>query len=136
MSVKKIMSSPALTVKLDDELTVVDNIFSSTNFHHLLVVEKNKLFGVISDRDLLKALSPKIGTASERLTDIATLHKRVHQVMSRKPICLQQNKSVHDAITLFLENNISCIPIVDSNNCPVGIVSWRDVLKAISKPKP
>lgn len=130
------MSSPVLTIALDDDLTVVDKKFSSTKFHHLLVVENNKLLGVVSDRDLLKALSPKIGTAAEKLNDTATLNKKVHQIMSRKPICIEENKSVHDAITLFLENNISCIPVIDTNNTPIGIISWRDILKQIKKPKP
>jgi acetoin utilization protein AcuB len=135
MNVTKIMSYPVLTIELDDDLIVVDEKFSKTKFHHLLVVENEKLFGVVSDRDLLKALSPKIGTAAEKINDVATLNKKVHQIMSRKPICIQQEQSVHDAIALFLDNNISCIPVVDSNNSPVGIISWRDILKTIKKPK-
>lgn len=134
MNIKKIMTSPALTIGLDDDLAKVSEIFANAKFHHLLVVEKNKLFGVVSDRDLLKAMSPKVGTAAAKLTDTATLNKKVHQIMTRKPICLQQDNTVHDAVNLFLENNISCLPVVDSSFCPVGIVSWRDILKAIKKP--
>ena len=134
MNIKKIMTSPALTVKLDDDLAKVNELFADAKFHHLLVVEKDKLFGVVSDRDLLKAISPKIGTVAEKFTDIATLNKKVHQIMTRKPICLKQDNSVHDAVDLFMKNNISCIPVVDSSYCPVGIVSWRDILKVIKKP--
>lgn len=54
MSIKSIMSTPVVTVKRDDNLGVVREIFINTKFHHLLVVENNKLYGVISDRDLLK----------------------------------------------------------------------------------
>jgi acetoin utilization protein AcuB len=136
MHVKQIMSSPVITIELDDNLIVVGEKFLKTQFHHLLVVENNKLFGVVSDRDLLKALSPKIGTAAEKMNDVATLNKKVHQIMTRKPICIQQEQSVHDAIALFLDNNISCIPVVDSSNIPVGIISWRDILKTIKKPTP
>jgi acetoin utilization protein AcuB len=32
---------------------------------------------------------------------------------------------------LLLTHRISCIPIVDDENNPVGIVSWRDVLKSL-----
>ncbi|WP_159820184.1 CBS domain-containing protein [Colwellia sp. 20A7] len=134
MHVKQIMSSPVITIELDDNLTVVGEKFLNTKFHHLLVVENNKLFGVVSDRDLLKAISPKIGTAAEKVNDVATLNKKVHQIMTRRPICIQQEQSVHDAIALFLDNNISCIPVVDSSNIPVGIISWRDILKTIKKP--
>lgn len=131
MTVATIMSSPAVTVELDDSLYVVNDIFQHTDFHHLLVVEKKKLFGVISDRDLLKAISPRIGTAAEKPADVATLNKKVHQIMSRKPIFLPQHASLHEVIQVFENNKISCIPIVDENNVPVGIVSWRDLFKAI-----
>jgi len=134
LNVTKIMSTPVSTIELDDDLMLVSATFSATKFHHLLVVEENKLFGIVSDRDLLKALSPKIGTAAEKLHDTATLNKKVHQIMTRKPICIHENKSVHEVITLFLENNISCIPVVDSKNKPIGIISWRDILKTIKKP--
>lgn len=135
MNIKKIMTSPVLTVSLDDDLARVNEVFSKAKFHHLLVVEKGVLLGVVSDRDLLKAMSPKIGTAAEKLSDTASLNKKVHQIMTRKPICLQQDDSVHDAVDLFLEHNISCLPVVDNHFFPVGIVSWRDILKVIRKPK-
>ena len=131
MKVKTIMSSPVVTVELDDRLSIVNEIFSNTRFHHLLVVEKRKLFGVISDRDLFKALSPNLGKASEKATDLATLNKKVHQIMSRDPIFLYEEDNVIRVVELFDENNISCIPIVNSKQQPVGIVSWRDIIKVI-----
>ncbi len=131
MNVEKIMSKSIVTVEMDDTLKTVKEIFDNTRFHHLLVVESNKLFGVVSDRDLLKALSPKIGTIAETSSDTATLNKKVHQIMSRKPISLDLNAKIHDVIKLFNTNDISCIPIVDDNYKPVGIISWRDILKEL-----
>ncbi len=131
MSVEKIMTKPLVTITLDDSLRKVKEIFDSTRFHHLLVVEGGKLFGVISDRDLLKAISPNIGTAAETAGDTATLNKKVHQVMTRKPVTLEPNVGIYDAIKIFNKHNISCIPVVDGERKPVGIISWRDILKAI-----
>ncbi len=136
MKVKDIMSSPVTTVQLDDNLSVVNRIFSSTKFHHLLVVENEKLFGIVSDRDLLKALSPNLGTAAEKLSDKATLNKKVHQVMSRKPITIDPMASVYKAIEIFEQHNVTCIPVVDAAGIPVGILSWRDIFKAIRRAKP
>ena len=62
MRVEEIMSRRVVTVELDDTLETVKDIFDHVRFHHLLVVEHGKLFGLLSDRDLLKALSPNIGT--------------------------------------------------------------------------
>jgi len=80
---------------------------------------------------LFKALSPNIGTSTESYKDAATLNKRVHQIMTRHPIVLHEDATIDDAIDLFNAHGISCIPIVNDNNKPIGIVSWRDVLKAL-----
>jgi acetoin utilization protein AcuB len=132
MELRSIMTARVVTVEADDTLEVVKRIFDAMKFHHLLVVDSGKtLCGVISDRDLLRALSPYVGTASENARDTATLRKRVHQIMSRKPLTLPPEASVTDAINLFLASRVSCIPIVDPHLKPVGIVSWRDVLKTL-----
>jgi acetoin utilization protein AcuB len=44
---------------------------------------------------------------------------------------LQPRASIAEAIKLFLDHRISCIPVVDAALKPVGILSWRDVLKAL-----
>lgn len=130
MLLNKIMKTRLATVEMDDKLRVVKNIFDSMGFHHLLVVGDDKtLRGVVSDRDLLRALSPYVGTAAETTRDIASLNKRVHQIMSRQPITLKADGTVDDAIALLLDHRISCVPIVDDQFRPVGIVSWRDILR-------
>ncbi|MEX3947806.1 CBS domain-containing protein [Paraburkholderia sp. EG287B] len=129
MQVEKFMTSRVVTVGFDDTLATVREIFAEASFHHLLVVEDGKLQGVVSDRDLLRAISPFIDSVVESARDLGTLNKRVHQIMSRKPLTLRPESSLSDAVALFLSNKISCIPIVDAEFRPVGIVSWRDVLR-------
>jgi acetoin utilization protein AcuB len=131
MNVENIMCKTVVTVEMDDTLKIVKEIFDNTRFHHLLVVESGKLLGVISDRDLLKALSPNIGTISETARDTSSLNKRVHQIMTRKLITLGQHSRIIDAVQLFNNYNISCLPVVDDERKPVGIISWRDILKAL-----
>jgi acetoin utilization protein AcuB len=130
MTLSEIMTTRLVTVEPDDPLESVKQIFDSVRFHHLLVVDSGKkLVGVISDRDLLRALSPYVGTLSENARDLATLKKRAHQIMSRQLLTLTPTASVTDAVNLFLNHRVSCIPIVDQAFKPVGIVSWRDVLR-------
>jgi acetoin utilization protein AcuB len=133
MTLDKIMTARIVTVEMDDRLEVVKEIFDTMNFHHLLVVDEHKkLGGVLSDRDLLRALSPYVGSAAETARDLATLNKRVHQIMTRGPITLRQDSSISEAADLLLKNRISCIPIVDDEFKPVGIVSWRDLLRTLA----
>ena len=51
--------------------------------------------------------------------------------MSRALIVLRDDAHICDAIDTFNQHPISCIPIVDAAKRPVGIVSWRDVFKAL-----
>ena len=132
MRLSDIMSKRVVTVEMDDKLSTVKDIFDNLRFHHVLVVEKEKLLGIVSDRDLLKALSPRLGTPSETPSDTATLNKRAHQIMTRNPITLTPQASIQEAINVFNTHRISCIPIVDSDGKPVGLVSWRDILKTLA----
>jgi acetoin utilization protein AcuB len=132
MAMSDIMTTRVVTVEMDDRLEVVKDIFDTMSFHHLLVVDEHKkLSGVVSDRDLLRALSPYVGSAAETARDLATLNKRVHQIMSRRPITLRPQSGISEAVNLLLTHRISCIPIVDDENKPVGIVSWRDIVKSL-----
>ncbi|SDE01794.1 acetoin utilization protein AcuB [Cupriavidus sp. YR651] len=132
MIVDSIMSKKVVTVVFDDTLATVKSIFDEAKFHHLLVVEDGRLHGVVSDRDLLRAMSPFIGSTVESARDVNTLNKRVHQIMSRKPVTLRPEAELADAVELFLTHQISCIPVVDEQFQPIGILSWRDVLRALA----
>ncbi len=127
------MTKRVVTVEMDDKLSLVKEIFDNSKFHHLLVVDDGKLFGVVSDRDLLKSVSPNIGTMVVTYKDMATLNKRVHQIMTRKPVTLTPDASISDAIKVFNQHRISCIPIVDEDFRPVGIVSWRDIMRYLEE---
>lgn len=131
MSIEKIISKNPVTIQIDDNLAKVRDIFSLVNFHHLLVIENKKLVGVISERDYLKAVNSTLGTAIETTKDLAALNKKVHQIMSRNVISVNENTSVFDVVSLFNNKNVSCLPVVNDNNYPVGIISWKDVIKVL-----
>lgn len=127
------MSKPIVTVEFDDTLKVLKEIFENVKFHHLLVVEKRKLYGIISDRDLFKAISPFLGTSNEKFQDQLTLNRKAHQIMTHKPITLSPQADVYEAIGIFNRHRISCIPIVNEKDEPVGVLSWRDILRVMEE---
>lgn len=86
LNISEVMSRKIVTVLADDDLATVQSLFDHHGFHHLMVTEDGKLIGVISDRDLLRHLSPFLGQMSERSQDVRTLQRRVHQFMTRQPV--------------------------------------------------
>ena len=133
MKISSIMTKEVVTVDMDTSLKTICRIFDNKKFHHLFVVDNNELIGVISDRDLFKALSPFLKTPAEQNRDLATLKKRAHQIMSRKPVTVTKGTSSKDAIRLILRKNISCLPVISSDGQIEGIVTWRDLLIAYSQ---
>lgn len=131
MDITNIMNSRIVTVEMDDSLKIVKDIFDHTQFHHLLVIDDNKLCGIISDRDLLKSLSPNLGTLAESTNDLSSLNRKAHQIMTRHPIVINHKATMNEAITLFNKHKLSCFPVVNEKHNPVGILSWRDIFKAL-----
>ncbi|MDP3877131.1 MAG: CBS domain-containing protein [Methylobacter sp.] len=131
MIIADIMTAKPITVDMDTGLLLVKEIFDHVYFHHLLVEnEQDKTFvGVISDRDLLRALSPYVHTAAETARDKATLNKRAHQIMSRQIDTVSPTTECNSAVQKMLDADVSCLPVVDDNRLIVGIVTWKDFLK-------
>ena len=130
MLIKEIMTTRVATVSMDDRLGVIKAIFEQAHFRHLLVLEDDVLVGVISDRDLLRALSPYLDTDAEMNRDTETLNRRAHQIMSREPITISPERSLQEAASIMLEQHVSCLPVLE-NGALVGIVSWKDLLRVM-----
>lgn len=131
MKVADIMTKNVVTIEMDDSLEEINRIFEKHKFHHVLVMEDKKLVGIISDRDVLKQISPFINTLSEDSRDLKTLKTKAHQIMTRKPVVVIENYGLKDAANVFLRKNVSCLPVVLPWGKVTGILSWKDILRAI-----
>lgn len=129
MRIVDIMKQRVATIGMDDTLETVRDFFAAAPFHHLLVLEEEQLVGILSDKDLYKALSPFLGSGSENQRDRDTLQRRVHQIMTRSPVTISPQGSIAEACDLLLARGISCLPVLE-NGQVVGIVTWRDLLRS------
>ena len=129
LTVGDIMTRKVVTVKLDDTLLRIREIFDECFFHHLVVVKCRQVVGVISDRDLLKNLIPFVDNQwMERRQDVNTLKRKAHQIMRRSPIVTGEKVSVAQATAYLLAQKVTCLPVVDGDDNLRGIVTWRDLL--------
>lgn len=132
MPLTKIMNTDLVTINLDATLNEVKNIFELVNFHHILVLEGEKLVGVVSDRDYLKSTSPSLGTVIETARDSSALNIKVHRVMSRNLVTIKETDSIFEAVCAFYKTKMSCLPVVDQYFRPVGIISWKDIIDQLA----
>lgn len=134
MNVQSIMSRQVVTVDMDDSLEHMKGLFETHRFHHLLVLHERKVVGVISDRDVLRHISPFIGKRIERPQDLETLKRRAHQLMTRALISVAEDCPIRDATQIMLDHSVSCLPVLDEKGHPRGIITWRDLLRGLTAP--
>ncbi|MGB7344182.1 MAG: CBS domain-containing protein [Pirellulaceae bacterium] len=54
--------------------------------------------------------------------------RRIKEIMSRDVVTLSASDTIHEALTLMGENRVSALPVVDSRNHCVGILSTSDLV--------
>ena len=136
MKVVDIMTRSVVSVPMDDTLERIHAIFEESKFHHVIVTDDGRVAGVVSDRDLLKNISPFIGRhLMEREQDTNTLSRKAHQIMTRRPVVARPDMSIPEAVTVLLKHRVSCLPVAGADRRVQGILTWRDILSS-SYPQP
>lgn len=133
MKIEDLMSKNLLMLSMDSPLSKVKTLFESNQIHHVIITDDEGLVaGVMTDRDLYKHLSPTVGTSHETYRDTALMHKKAHQVMTRNIVTIKSYQTLNEAVLLLYDNHISCLPVVNKEDLPVGIITWRDLLKVLA----
>jgi len=123
------MTRHVISVSLDATLKTVRQLFELHRIHHLPVLEHGKLVGIVSDRDMLRAISPGADKPAATTHDLATLDKRVHQIMQRGVLTAAIDTPIATAGQIMLAHSISALPVLDNHERCVGIISSRDFMK-------
>lgn len=119
--IASIMTKDLLTVKADDTLDKVKDIFKRKRMHHLPVVDATgkKLVGLITTGDLL--------WLNRSFDDYPSI--KVEEVMTTKLAKLESGAKIGTAAQIFLKNWFHAIPVVDEDGVLNGLVTTFDVLK-------
>ena len=92
-------------------------------FRHLVVLDGERLAGVVTDRDLrlaTSALAPVPFPADSA----------VSAIMCTEPLTANADDAVEDAARVMRERKIGCLPVVDDGRV-IGIITGIDLLDAL-----
>lgn len=118
---------------MDDTLAHAKDLFDQHKLHHILIKDHATLAGIITDRDLWQNLSPTVGTRKETTQDSFILNKKVHLIMTRQLITTTEEVTLTEAILLFHDHKISCLPVINAKQQAIGIITWRDIIKVLAE---
>jgi CBS domain-containing protein len=145
--VRDVMSRPVISVRPEASLEVAASLMSTHGVSGLPVVDRRpRLVGVLSQKDIVRVLHERAGlslpggifdlildSTKARRSDLPrecrTIleNTRVRHAMSSRPITVNANVSLDDAIRLLIEHKINRLPVME-NGALVGIVSRHDLL--------
>lgn len=123
------MTRDVISVHPDTPLLEVQNLLKQHGFRHLVVVDDDgALSGVLSNRDVLKALSPFLNTSAETQRDVRTLAQPARELMNKTPHTVTPDTPAQEAASVLLDGAISALPVVEGDEL-VGIITTKDLLR-------
>lgn len=107
---------------IEDSALLVDAIKEMTNkgLGVVCIANNNKLVGILTDGDLRRII--------EKRVDIYT--ELVKNVMTVNPKRTTKDKLAIDTLKFIRSNRINNLPVVDEQENVIGVVDWRQIVKA------
>ncbi|MBO8127936.1 MAG: CBS domain-containing protein [Peptococcaceae bacterium] len=118
LTARDIMTSPVKSVTVNTKVEEANQIMLRYGHSGLPVVGPEGIIGIISRRDVEKAIRHNLG------------HAPVKAYMTRNVVTISKDTPVTEIQALMIEKNIGRLPVVDNNQL-IGIVSRTDVLKTL-----
>ncbi|MGB8411545.1 MAG: CBS domain-containing protein [Candidatus Binatus sp.] len=117
MIVAELMTPKPVTVAPSDTLEAAHERMEAGRFRQVPVVDKERLVGILTDRDTRQYLGQSART-------------RVDAVMSAHPFSVHPSTPVEKAAHLIITNKIGSLPVVEDGKL-VGIITATDMLRAL-----
>lgn len=132
--VSKIMTKKPEVIKTSDTMEDVRAIFEKRGFHHIPVVEHEKLVGLVSYTDYLQLIRTIFDNSMDIRVNEKVLHAmKVTEVMTKHVLCLHPKDSIETALRIFKTNQFHSLPVIDDHEHLVGIVTTYDLMKVLEK---
>ncbi len=120
--VKDVMNKNVVVAKPIVTLREAAKVMGEMNMGSLIVMEEEKIVGIVTSTDILKAIGE--GKDPDKIT--------IGDIMSKNVITIQADEPLDKAVELMIKNKIKKLPVL-MNERLVGIITVSDI--AIVEPK-
>jgi CBS domain-containing protein len=151
--ISKIMTKDVITINPEDSVKDLIKILSDNSISGVPVVNnKHEVIGIISEKDILKALktefktfslifpsSHALGMTFEETTTLREIKDvlkelekfKIKKIMKTKVITSDQNSTISEIANIMVKNNINRVPVIKDEKL-IGIVTRGDIIKGLS----
>ena len=122
MLVRQVMNRTIVTAKGETTIKEASKIMGEMHIGCLIITEDDKIKGLVTNSDLLRAIARDCDPATTTLQEI----------MSKDVKVIEPERTLEDAIKLMVEHKIKKLPVVEDNKL-IGIITASDI--AVVQPK-
>jgi predicted transcriptional regulator len=125
--VPNIMNQKVQTDYKDQNIMSACNIMYANNIGSVIIVPRNGTHdpvGIITERDVVRILGK---------LDPELLKTPLSTLMSKPIIIIEQSASINEATTIMNNKKIRRLVVVDKTDKMTGILTQRDIFKAVDK---
>jgi CBS domain-containing protein len=123
-TVREIMSRELVTIDPSAPLLVAAQVMSARNAGSVLVLDEGSLVGILTERDMLRALAESSTADSARVSAVS-------KWMTPDPMTIGPDESVSAAMNDMLFGGFRHLPVVESG-AVAGVISMRDLARSMA----
>ena len=123
MKISDLMTRAAVTDSPDDTLAEASAKMRDEQTGSLLVMEQERLTGIVTERDVLRTVAAGKDPKTVSLKD----------VMTRDVVTIHPDRSLQEAAEIMFQKWFRHLPVVTQEGKVVGIISLRDLLTLVAE---
>lgn len=118
MKVKEVMSKGAITITKDETILDAMKVMRDKDIGFLIIAQDDEALGIITDRDIILALSKEI-----------SVNTNITKVMKKYVITVKESDELTTATDTMGYMQIKRLVVIDDDNKIKGVLSLSDLLR-------
>ena len=126
--ISELMTTRVHTLEAGAKLSEVRRMLTEQRVHHVPIVDKGVLVGIVSSRDLVGILRTAKPGSGESVDQTLDRSSSVAKMMSSDLVTVRSDESVEQAIERIADGSVHSVLVLDAGRRLVGIVTDTDLL--------
>ncbi len=133
MLVRDIMTRNVITITSDTYVLDAERIMDVNRIGRLPVVDNEKLVGIVTKKDVLKAGPVSTTPSNQRRLFYLISKMTVSEVMKRAVLTIAPDMTIEKSVAVAQRNKVGSLPVVEGDRV-VGILTTNDVFYKVLNP--
>lgn len=131
MNVGHFMTRHVVTVTEDTRVTDAVDLMERNQFHRLPVVKNHRYIAMVTDKEISENSPSQLTSLSIFEMNYLFDKMTVGEIMTRQEVIVHADTLLEEAATIMINENLTVLPVLNSQKNLVGIITYKDVFKAL-----